>query len=300
MSSVLVTGARGFIGQRCLPLLRARGFEVHAVTSQAGIEDGATWHQCDLLNTSACDALIERVRPTHLLHLAWYAQPGAFWTSSASLDWLAAGIRLARRFYDTGGVRAVGAGSCAEYAATDLPCREDITPIAPATLYGEAKASMHFALRATAHERGSWAWGRLFAPYGPGEPPGRFIPAVIDGLLRREPVSCTHGRQVRDFVYVDDVAEACVALVDSEATGAYNVGSGDGRSLKEVADIIIQQLGRGELVRFGEREAPKYDPARVVADGTKILTDAGWSPKVSLQEGIRRSISGRMTMPGRA
>src|SRR5687767_11286721 len=109
---VLLTGARGFIGRRCLPRLVARGFEVHAVSgsthsvSQAGA--AAQWHQCDLRDGAAAAALVESVRPTHLLHLAWIAQPRVFWTSPDNHAWLAAGKRLADAFYGAGGLRAVG------------------------------------------------------------------------------------------------------------------------------------------------------------------------------------------------
>lgn len=292
---VLVTGARGFIGRRCLPLLAERGFEVHAVSAtvdEAG--QGATWHRCDLLDRAQADALLERVRASHLLHLAWIATPGMFWASPANLDWLAAGVRLVDRFYACGGVRAVGAGSCAEYGASDLPCSEDSTPVAPDSVYGEAKAAMYYALRAAARGRGSWAWARLFFPYGPGEPGGRFIPAVIDGLVRREPVACTHGAQVRDFVYVDDVAGACTALVDNAASGAYNVGSGESASLRQVAALAVAELGHAELLRFGERQAPAHDPAYVVADVEKSRRDLGWRPRVGLREGIHRAIAARL------
>lgn len=285
MKRVVVTGARGFIGRRCLPQLAARGFEVHAVSSA----------DCNLLDPAAARALIERVRPSHLLHLAWIAQPGVFWTSRENLDWLAAGVQLVDSFYAAGGIRAVGVGSCAEYADSGSPCREETTPLAPATLYGEAKAALYFALRAAARERGSWAWARLFFPYGPGESPGRFIPSVIEGLLQRAPVDCTHGAQVRDFVYVDDVAEACAALVAGEASGAYNVGSGQGSSLREVAGLIVSGLGHPELLRFGARPAPQYDPATVVADIDKIRREHGWTPRVNLAEGIRKTIAARHT-----
>lgn len=295
MKRVLVTGARGFIGRRCLPRLAARGFEVHAVSSRDAGGQGASWHRCDLLDAAAGEALVQRVRPSHLLHLAWIAEPGVFWESPLNLAWLASGVRLVSAFFAEGGARAVGVGTCAEYAPSDSPCREDGTPLGPSTVYGHAKAAMYQALRAAAPARASWAWARLFFPYGPGEPAGRFIPSVIDGLLRGAPVACTHGAQVRDFVYVDDVAEACVALVAGAPGGAYNVGSGSGASLREVARLIVDALGHAELVRFGERPAPAYDPPYIVADTARLRRDHGWAPRVALAEGIQRTIQAHAT-----
>jgi nucleoside-diphosphate-sugar epimerase len=72
-------------------------------------------------------------------------------------------------------------------------------------------------------------------------------PSVIDGLLRGEPVNGTHGNQVRDFIHADDGADACIALLDSRLSGPFNVGTGRGCSLREVAAVIVAELGRGEL-----------------------------------------------------
>jgi nucleoside-diphosphate-sugar epimerase len=288
---VLVTGARGFVGAHCLPLLAARGLQVIAVSS-APVQSapGVTWRTCNLLDPAACAALIERERPTHLLHLAWITTPGVFWSSPANLEWLAAGAHLVERFFQTGGKRAVAMGSCAEYRASDSACREDETPIQPATVYGKAKAAMHLALQAAAQDRGTFAWGRLFFPYGPGEAPGRFISSVIAGLLSGEPVDCTDGTQQRDFVFITDAAAACVALLQSERCGAYNIGTGTAVSLREVTDIIVRRLGRSELLRFGARAAPPFDPPRIVADPTKISAEIGWTPRVALEQGLLRSI----------
>ena len=286
MKKILVTGATGFIGRRCVPALAARGFDVHAVSSK----------DCDLIDGAQAEKLVAKVRPTHLLHLAWIAQPGVFWESPQNLAWLAAGVRLVDAFYRGGGRRAVGAGSCAEYADTADDCSEEGTSLSPATRYGECKAAMYYALRGAARERGTWAWARFFFPYGAGEPAGRFIPSVIDGLVRGKPVDCTEGRQVRDFVHADDVAEACVTLVDGEASGAYNVGTGHGVSLREVAALAVAELGHGELVRFGARPSPAFDPARVVASMEKTRRDFGWRARIALAEGLRMTISARKAL----
>lgn len=291
---VLVTGARGFIGRHCLARLAARGFEVHAVTGSGGAAPPlAQWHRCDLLDEAAARALIECTRPTHLLHLAWIARPGEFADSAANLDWLAASVRLVQRFFEAGGRRAVGAGSCAEYAPSGSACREEETPIAPATRYGEAKAAMHLALRAAARGRGGWAWARIFFPYGPGEPPARFIPSVVEALARAEPVALTHGAQVRDFVHVEDVAEACAALLAGEACGAYNVASGEGRTLREVAETVAALLGGRGLLRFGARPAPPEEPPYLVADIERMRRDFAWRPRIPLEEGLRRAAAAR-------
>jgi len=292
---VLLTGAAGFIGARCLPPLIEKGYEVHAVTSQpvpAASDAHITWHCCDLLDPAACARLAETVRPSHLLHLAWVAVPGKFWSSPDNLRWLAAGVHLVDAFYCSGGQRALGTGTCAEYAWGPGDCDERTTPLHPDTVYGRCKLALGLALEAAATVHGgSAAWARLFFPYGPGEPAERLIPAVIRGLLQGTPVDCTHGRQIRDFVYVDDVATALVALLDGEGQGTFNVGSGTGMTLRDVAAAITARLGQADLIRFGARQPPRGDPERVVANIDRLKRQTGWQPVYGIEAGIDATIA---------
>src|SRR5215510_11521173 len=114
MKRVLVTGAGGFIGRACIGPLVDRGFEVHAVarTPAVDADTRATWHHHDLLTSGEPARLVDAVRPTHLLHMAWYAVPAKYWTARENVDWAAASVSLARAFGHAGGVRFVGAGTC--------------------------------------------------------------------------------------------------------------------------------------------------------------------------------------------
>jgi nucleoside-diphosphate-sugar epimerase len=291
---VLVTGARGFLGTHCLPLLAARGFEIVAVTSAPPLPDAPRlrWRRCDLLDPAAGAALVGTERPTHLLHLAWCAKPGEFWASAENFRWLSASQELFRSFYAAGGRRAVGAGTCAEYQWGEADCDEQSTPLHPDSIYGRCKLAASLVLEAAAVAgRGSSAWARMFFPYGPGEPASRFIPSLIRGLLRGEEVACSHGRQIRDFVYVDDAAAGLVDLLSADAGGAFNIATGRATSLREIAERVTARLGRADLVRFGARAAHPGDPPRVVADMSRTRSAFGWSPKVGLEEGIDHAIA---------
>ncbi len=262
---VLLTGARGFIGRRCLPILLERGYEVHGVTSrQAPAETRAVrWHTADLLDPAQVSALLQASRPTHLLHLAWVTTPGEYWTSAENNRWLAAGRDLIRAFAQQGGHRAVGAGTCAEYDWSGGHCDEASTLLAPATLYGEAKHALSCVFEDAGRESGlTTAWGRIFLLYGPAEHPARLVPSVARALLRGKPANCSGGTQVRDFLYVKDVAGAFAALLDSEVTGAVNIASGQPTAVRDVVLAIAAAIGRRELLRFGD---PANEPPRLTA-----------------------------------
>lgn len=290
---VLVTGASGFIGRRCVAALARSGYAVHAVSSRPHAADScATWHRYDLLDPGQCATAVAQVRPTHLLHLAWTATPGTFWSSPKNLDWLSAAAALFGAFYAQGGQRAVGVGTCAEYAWSEAPYREGATPEAASTVYGLCKRAAALALEAAALQSGrSAAWARLFFPYGPGEAPERLLPYVIRCLLKGEPALCTSGEQYRDFIHVDDVAAALVALLQAEATGTYNVGSGVALRLKDAVAQIAELLDGAALVRHGARDAPAGDPQYVVADVTRLTAATGWRPAVDFRRGIAASIA---------
>ena len=295
MKKVLLTGATGFVGRNCPAPLASRGYEVHAVSSSEIAPQsapGVVWHHADLLDREQLVGLVERVRPTHLLHMAWYAAPGKYWTSPENFRWVQASLDLFRAFASVGGVRVVAAGTCAEYEwGGDEICSEHATPLRPATLYGACKHALRVMLEAfAAQENLSAAWGRIFFLYGPHEHPGRLVASVVRSLLRGEPARCSHGRQVRDFLHVADVADAFVALLDSDVRGAVNIASGRPVALKEVVGEIGEKLGRRELIELGAVAAPANEPSVLVGDAKRLSEEVGWTPRRDLHRGLDETI----------
>jgi nucleoside-diphosphate-sugar epimerase len=291
---VLITGASGFIGPHAVRALIGRGYDVHATgygPAPADIPDPATYHDADLLRPGAPTALINAIQPTHILHMAWYAVHGKFWTAPENLDWVRASLELYRAFAARGGQHFVASGTCAEYDWSHTELIENHTPTHPATLYGRAKDALRTMIEDSADSLGvSWAWGRVFFLYGPNEAPNRLVPHIIRTLLDGKPAELSHGQQQRDFMHSADVGRALAALLDSDVTGPVNIASGRTLPIANVAELIGSAIGTPELIKLGVRPAPEGDPPRLAADATRLLSEVGYQPVFDLETGLADAI----------
>jgi len=294
MRRILLTGATGFIGRHCLPILVTKDLEVHAVSLEPITEKRTDvhWHQADLLDAQQVARLMADVGPSDLLHFAWYTVPGEYWNSSENLSWVRASLELLQAFAQEGGHRVVMAGTCAEYDWRYGYCSENLTPLAPKTLYGACKHSLQAMVTSFAEHTGlSAAWGRIFLLYGPHEHPGRLVSSVIRAILKGEPARCTHGNQMRDFLYVEDVADAFVELLESDITGAVNIASGFPLTVKDMVYRIAEKLDGKSLVSLGAVSASPSEPPLVVADVRLLKNGLGWLPTFDLDRGLDRTIA---------
>ena len=294
MKRILVTGANGFIGQSALPILAAQhDFEIHAVTSRSPVcpREICCWHITDLLNAGQVHELFHAVRPTHLLHLAWYTAHGDYWNSPQNSRWVQASQELLRQFHLHGSQRAVVAGTCAEYDWRTGFLSETTTPLCPRSTYGACKKELFCWLDEFSRHTGlSTAWARIFFLYGPHEPPQRLVPSVVAALLRHEPARCTSGTQTRDFLYVEDVANALTCLLANGVSGPVNIGSGKPVAIRDVVYAIADKFHRRDLVLLGALPEKVDDPPVLAADVNRLTHECGWSPKFDLESGLEKTI----------
>ena len=294
MKTVLLTGATGFIGQFAIAPLIAKNFSVHAVSSKPSEcenTENISWHQADLLDERRSTDLLKRIRPTHLLHFAWYVEHRKFWSAPENLDWLRASLHLAREFVACGGERLIASGTCAEYDwSSGGVFSEKSTALLPAHLYGAAKHALNLTLSKFAEVSNlSYAWGRIFYPFGAREPVDRLIPSVINSLLKNELAKTSHGNQIRDFLNAADIAEAFVALLESDVSGAVNIASGEGVKIADVVRQLAGIAGKPELLRLGALPDAKNEPSEIVADTKRLREEVGWNKNFDLAESLQET-----------
>lgn len=289
---VLLTGASGFIGHQMLKTLTDQGIEV-VVIGRTRPSDCVNFIEADLLNTIEFESLMRNVEATHLLHLAWYAEHGKFWTSLTNLRWVEATNRLVESFCKAGGLHVVIAGTCAEYDWSYGYCVEDTTPLNPATLYGVAKNSTRNLTMAICQQfQVRCAWGRIFLPFGKGEVDTRLVPSLVDVFKNKRAPFAINADANRDFLHVDDVAKGLRDLLIQDAHGAYNICSAQPTRLTELVLTLSRLLGCSPEPVLELAVSRPTEPSLLIGDNTKLRA-LGWRSEISLQQGLEFVISER-------
>lgn len=271
MARVLLTGATGFVGRQILKLLQAQGHDVVLVLrpnwqDRIAINPNRTRviETPDLFAMTSAwwsDALkgVDTV-----IHAAWYAEPGLYLTSSKNIDCLCGTLQLAKAARQSGVKRFVGLGTCIEYEISQNPLSLE-TPLEPTTPYSAAKvAAFHTLQQWFLHEGVSFLWCRLFYLFGEGEHPKRLVPYLHDMLKQGEVADLTSGNQIRDFIEVKRAAQMIVDGSFSQTEGAANICTGQGRTVRDLAEEVADVYGRRDLLNFGARPDNLVDPPSIV------------------------------------
>jgi dolichol-phosphate mannosyltransferase len=208
--------------------------------------------------------------------------------ANAIAPWL-----LANALAQSGCRRLVTAGSSSEYGTVNEAIAESRAPD-PDDPYGVAKLAGGLLARVAGRELGlTTAHLRIFSLYGPGEDARRLVASVIAALLQGRPVPLSPGEQVRDFVYVDDAADAFLDAAERPALDGVtlNIGSGTQTSVREMCLLVAAQTGGEELLRFGELPYRSGERFQWRADTTHTERLLGWRAQTALPDGIAATIA---------
>jgi len=186
------------------------------------------------------------------------------------------------------------ASSAAVYGeSTKIPISEDV-PLSPKNIYGASKACGELLINAYAESYGlRTVILRYFNVYGPalsmGETSGVILKFIYAALKNKPVTIFGDGRQTRDFIYVDDVAQINVLSIEKNICGCYNIGTGIATRILDLAKKIIRLTkSNSQIVHLKERVG---DIRFSVADITKIKNDLGWEPRYNLDKGLISTIN---------
>ncbi len=170
--------------------------------------------------------------------------------------------------------------------------REDSLP-EPTTLYGASKVATLFVTRQLAAQaKVRHAWLRLFSVYGPGDNDVWLIPMLIGEMLAGRRPRTTLGTQYWDWLHVDDVARAILAVaVTPSAAGVFNLGSGRAVQVRSVVERIRDLAAPGMELVFGEIPFRPDQVMHMQADISRLTGATGWTPKVGIEEGLAATVA---------
>ena len=284
-SEILVTGATGFLGRHLVEALQARGHRVHPHSSSQG-------------DIARCPLPIEGAN--HVFHLAAKSFVPESWTNP-------------QVFYD---VNVMGTVNVLEH------CRRQRTPLTliSSYVYGQPQQlpipETHplAALNPYAHtkimaEEIARFYGlhygvrsvivRSFNLYGPGQSPPFLIPTIVKQVL--DPSVATIRvkdlRPRRDYVYVKDAVDFLLATLGNDATGVYNLGSGESFSVGDMAELAQRAAGTNKPIVSDEQPRPQ-EVMDVKADISRAASDLGWKPSTSLASGIAEVVAAERAARG--
>jgi UDP-glucose 4-epimerase len=298
VSSIAVTGSNGFIGARLVRHLAASGNRVCCLVrpeSRPGSAHPGVERQVIPDSPADFTALLRRLSPTSVVNLASYGVAPSESDPGALLDANVGALTRLLAACAGAGVPVIHAGSCSEYGPVSEPAlmTED-TPCQPSSPYGAAKLAATMEGQTLSARLGvPLVTLRFFGVYGPGEAPHRIIPALRKKLEAGEPVPLTHGKQVRDLMYVDDLCEAIGAAIGAALpTGTiYNVCTGVPVSIRDVCLTVCHALGASpDLLKFGATDLRPGEQLWVVGDPGRFRAATGFQASTSLSAGVARTL----------
>lgn len=310
---VLVTGAAGFIGSVVTEKLIELGHDVVAMDSlihghQAAVHPSARFVKLDLLDEQGMKSLLKEEQFDAVAHLAAEAlidesirDPGRFYRANVT-----GGMHLLEAMKAAGTTKMVFSSTAAVYGQPkSVPIPED-APHEPCNSYGESKLAYEKMLSWYRVSFGlKYVCLRYFNACGATERCGEsrqkethLIPIAFEAALgQRDHLSLfgtdydtPDGTCTRDYVHVSDIAAAHVLAlqnIDTIGARAYNLGNAQGYSNRQVIDTVRAVTGRPVKVVDADRRPG--DPARLIADSSRIRQELGWSPEFSDLESMVRS-----------
>ena len=291
--SILITGGTGFIGfhlaKKCLNL----GWSVTSLSTSSPKKSRKIKNvKYKFCNISNYKKLTKTIKPTYdyVVNLAGYVDHShkiktikSHYIGSKNLATLLIKSKI-KKF--------VQIGSCIEYGKLKSPQIEKYKNNKTFSYYGKAKLlSTKMFLKLYKKKNFPVTILRLYLVYGPNQDTNRVIPIVICNAINDRKFKCSHGLQIRDFIYVDDVVNAIIKSLNNRKSSGQiiNIGSGIPVSIKYVINKICKQVNSGEP-QFGEIKLRNDEIMRLYPNINKANRVLSWKPRVKLISGLKKTI----------
>jgi nucleoside-diphosphate-sugar epimerase len=291
--SVLVTGARGFIGKYLVAALLRQGAEIKGLTIDAGpAHDQVRWVKGDITDHSSIKGVCQDVDA--VFHLAAISNVDAsvrnpLRTINTNTMGTANLLEEARA---GGAKKFVYISSAHVYGIPRYVPVDESHPTVPREAYAASKIASEQIVQAYANSYGlDFAILRPFNVFGAGQDTSFLIPGVISQALKNGVIRVGNTDPIRDFLYMDDCISGFMSVGDL-GTGIYNIGSGEDRSIASVVEKIRDLVDPNVTIESDEsrKRTGKVEIPRLCADVSRLKA-LGWTPAIGFDEGLARTIA---------
>ena len=293
--NLLIVGGGGFIGSNLALNAYKSNYTVFIISlnvPKVKIKS-ITYIQADITNFKQLKDRLSDYSFDYVVNLSGYIDHSSFMESgNEMIDVHFEGVRNIIKLIDWSRIkRFVQIGSSDEYGNLPAPQNEEMReePISSYSLGKVASTQMLQMLQRT--EKFPAVILRLFLVYGPGQSDNRFLPQIIQGCLTGDNFPTSKGEQLRDFCYVDDVSDGILSTLTNDNVNGeiINIASGNPLAIREVIEMVQKNVNFG-FPKFGQIPYRKGENMFLYADVSKSRKLLNWLPKVSIEDGILRTI----------
>jgi nucleoside-diphosphate-sugar epimerase len=296
--TVLVSGSAGFLGSRLCQRLLALGNDVVGIDNfsfskarNGSLENGSnriTFRETDITRTEQVESVFKDFNFDYVFHLAAVADPR---TCKANFD-LAFNVNVVgtkNMLLSSKNCRSfIFMSSAAVYGEPLKLPMDECHPLNGSDPYAYTKKMGEIlCLNFSQNYNRNVAIARNFNTFGIGQTGDYIIPTLIRQAITKKAIEIWNSSPIRDMTYVDDTIDAIIALASTGKSEIYNLGSGRGIQIGQLANTISHSIG--EDIRVSDLQKPVLGSPMLVADNTK-LRSLGWQESVGFEEGIRRTI----------
>ncbi|OHA88747.1 MAG: hypothetical protein A3C70_03270 [Candidatus Zambryskibacteria bacterium RIFCSPHIGHO2_02_FULL_43_14] len=296
---ILITGGNGFLGKNLIRELQKRaGTKIHILSRSRSEYPDLQYHQGDVRDIEDVSRTVYRVNPQRVFHLA--ADLRRVRDARLHRELMGTNVRgtlnMLTVVSETGIEAFVSAGSFEEYGDAPVPFAED-GPLRPASPYGASKAAASLLVATYGKSIIPATVVRFPVVYGEGQVNESFMFKVGKALTTGEVFLMSPGDQTREFLHVDDAVRAMVAAADNIVVckgEIINICRGEELTLLEVERLIARETGKNGFIEFGATPHRPNEQMRYSGMNRKMRELLGFEPRVSLEEGVRKTFLGAL------
>lgn len=297
---VVITGANGFIGSHMTMRMLAEGANVHVMVRESSdlwrldkMSKDIELYKVDLRNGGEVEKNMRKIKPDYIFHMAAYG------VDSRQKDYITAAdtniigaINMLNAAIAVDCEKFINTGTSMQYGNKSIPIRET-EHYSPSNIYGSTKGAATIVVHQIAAENDMNISTIIpFGVFGENEGSHKFFPHVILSALGGESIELSLCEQYRDYCYIENIIDGflMVATNENAKNEIFNIGSGDLYQLKYYVNLMAERMDCKGDIKYGSVEYRKNDLWSPLPDISKITDVLGWSPRVSLSDGIDRTI----------